>query len=348
MRILITGGAGFVGSHAAEFYAKKGNQVAVFDNLSRMLLLKKDVKNATYNYNYLKKYKDIRFIKGDIRNETEIQSAAKDVDAIIHTAAQTAVTTSLIDPKIDFALNAQGTFNVLEAARRAKSNPILVYCSTNKVYGDNVNKIKVKEEGKRYKFERKHESGIPETYPIDLCGHTPYGCSKTAGDIYTQDYVYTYGLKTGIFRMSCIYGERQFGFEDQGWVAWFTIATITNRPITIYGNGKQVRDILYVEDLIKAFDTFIKRKNQHNGEAFNIGGGPENTISLLELLDVLKELTGKRSRIKYGKWRFSDQKVYVSDISKAKTKLGWTPAIKPKQGIKKLVHWVNSNKDLFI
>ncbi|MFQ6063311.1 MAG: NAD-dependent epimerase/dehydratase family protein, partial [Methanosarcinales archaeon] len=284
MKILITGGAGFVGSHAAEYFAKKGNEVVCYDNLSRADLLKKDYIATTYNWNYLKNFKNITLIKGDIRDLENLKEAAKGVDTILHTAAQTAVTTSVLDPKTDFDVNALGTFNVLEAARACDAEAV-VYCSTNKVYGDNVNTIKVIEKEKRYVFEDKFKNGIPESFSTDLCEHTPYGCSKLTGDIYCQDYGLLYGLKTGIFRMSCIYGTRQFGVEDQGWVAWFTIATILGKPITIYGDGKQVRDVLYIDDLVKAYDAFL---NTNNSAVLNIGGGARNTMSLLELLDLLE------------------------------------------------------------
>lgn len=348
MRILVTGGAGFVGSHAAEFYAKSESEVIVFDNLSRAQLLGNECKNALHIWHHLKRYDNIRLIKGDVTNFNQIKEACKDVDAIIHTAAQTAVTTSMVNPEVDFAVNAHGTFNVLEASRRSGNNPAVIHCSTNKVYGSNVNKIKVLEEKTRYLFKANFEDSIPETFPIDLCEHTPYGCSKLAGDLYTQDYAKIYDLKTAVFRMSCIYGPRQFGVEDQGWVAWFTIATITGKPITIYGNGKQVRDILYIKDLIHAFDAFLQKKNQPSGEVFNIGGGPKNTLSLLELLDILEQLTGKRSKINFSNWRPSDQKVYISNITKAKEKLGWIPKIDPQEGVKRLVNWVLENKQLFI
>jgi len=346
-KILITGGAGFVGSHTAEFYAKKDNEIIVFDNLSRAQLLAKDNMNEAYNWNYLKQFRNIKLVKADVTNQKELEQAAEGVEAIIHTAAQTAVTTSLENPEADFATNAVGTFNLLEAARKSGSDPAIIYCSTNKVYGSNVNKIKVLEKGTRHIFEDHFEGGVSETFSIDLCEHTPYGCSKLAGDLYVQDYARIYGLKTAIFRMSCIYGPRQFGVEDQGWVAWFTIATITGKPITIYGDGKQVRDILYIKDLIQAYDAFLQRKNQLSGEVFNMGGGPENTISLLELLDMLEQLTGKRSKITFSDWRRSDQKVYVSNISKAKEELGWSPRVSPKEGVEKLVNWVSENKNLF-
>lgn len=346
MKLLVTGGAGFVGSHVAEYYAKKGNEVVVFDNLTRAMLLGYDTANAMYNWNYLKRYDNIELIKGDIRDAKRIKDAAKDADVIIHTAAQTAVTTSLIDPRTDFEINAIGTFNVLEAARLHKNNPCVIYCSTNKVYGDNVNKIPVEKREMRYIFnDPNYEKGIPENFPIDHCEHTPYGDSKLLGDIYVQDYGHVYGLKTGVFRMSCIYGTRQFGVEDQGWVAWFTIATLSGKPITIYGDGKQVRDVLYVDDLIRAHDLFINSNLKQ--EVFNIGGGAENTLSLLELLDLLEKLIGKRAEASYENWRPSDQKVYVSDISKVTRELGWKPKVDVKTGIAKLAEWIEENRGFY-
>ena len=348
MKILVAGGAGFVGSHVAEYYAKKGDEIVVFDNLSRAELLGYETSNALYNWNYLKGYKNIELIKGDIRDAEMIKDAAKDVDVIIHTAAQTAVTTSLEDPRTDFEINALGTFNVLEAARLSENDPAIVYCSTNKVYGDNVNKIPVREREKRYEFaDEKYKKGIPEDFTTDLCEHTPYGASKFAGDVYVQDYAHVYGLKSGVFRMSCIYGTRQFGVEDQGWVAWFMIATLLGKPITIYGDGKQVRDILYISDLIRAYDAFIQKSDKLKYAVYNMGGGFNNTISLLELVDILERLTKKRSNIKYDKWRPSDQKVYISDISKAEKELNWKPAIVVTEGVGRLAKWVEENKSLF-
>ena len=338
MKILVTGGAGFVGSHVAEYYAKRGDEVIVFDNLSRGKMLGKSVDGLLYNWNHLKSnYDNVKLVKGDVRDFEKLKLSLSEVDAIIHTAAQVAVTSSLSDPRTDFEVNVLGTFNALEVARL--SDAAVVYASTNKVYGGNVNKIPVKEREKRYYFaDERYRGGIPEDFPIDLCGHSPYGCSKLAADLYVQDYAHTYGLKTGVFRLSCIYGERQFGVEDQGWVAWFVIAALTNRPITIYGDGKQVRDILYVKDLVKAFDAFINSNLKH--EVFNLGGGRGNTLSLLELLDLLEELTGKRPRIFFADWRLMDQKVYISDISKAKQLLHWEPKVSLKESMKKLVEWV--------
>lgn len=343
MKILITGGTGFVGSHAAEYFANKGNEVICYDNLSRGKLLNKNSIDTKYNWNYLKNVKNVELVKGDIRDFDELKQAAKDVDTIIHTAAQTAVTTSVIDPKTDFEINAMGTFNMLEVAR-ANDVEKVVYCSTNKVYGDNVNTIDVIEKEKRYVFEDKFKNGIPESFSTDICEHTPYGCSKFTGDIYCQDYGHLYGVQTGVFRMSCIYGTRQFGVEDQGWVAWFTIATILGKSITIYGDGKQVRDVLYVEDLVKAYDAFL---NTNTNGVFNTGGGVGNTVSLLELLDILEELAGKRSPVSFADWRPSDQKVYISDIRKANKKLNWVTEISPHEGVRSLVNWVKDNKNLF-
>ena len=289
MRILVTGGAGFIGSHVSEYYSKKGFEVTVFDNLSRGSLLKRKIKGLSHNWEYLNILSHVRCIKGDITNKTEIEDAARGQDVIIHTAAQTAVTTSVTDPEPDFHTNALGTFRVLEAARRNKIKTF-IYCSTNKVYGGNVNNVNVIEQNKKYSFGKPYEKGIPESFDIDLCEHTPYGCSKLAGDLYAQDYAHLYDLKIGVFRMSCIYGTRQFGVEDQGWVAWFTIATLLGKPIVIYGDGKQVRDVLYVTDLVNMYDKFINSNVQYG--VYNIGGGRKNTLSLLELTEMLEDFTG--------------------------------------------------------
>ena len=347
MEILITGGAGFLGSHIAEFYAKKGYNVTVVDNLSRATMTNLPARLSMYNWNYLKhNFKSIRLIRGDIR-KIETLSPFKEVDVIFHAAAQVAVTTSLVDPREDFEHNALGTFNVLEAARKAKTDPGVIYISTNKVYGGNVNRIAVSETEKRYVFaDSKYIKGIPEDFPIDNCEHTPYGCSKLCGDLYAQDYSHVYGLRTGIFRMSCIYGERQLGTEDQGWLAWFVIATLLGKPITIYGNGKQVRDILWVSDAISAYDAFIRNKGLR-GEVFNLGGGMKHNISLIEALDVIKKITGVNPIINYSDWRPGDQKVYISDITKAEGKLQWSPIITTEEGIKKLINWTRNNIALF-
>lgn len=343
MTVIVTGGAGFIGSHVAEYYSNRGFDVVCIDNLSRGVLLQKD-QSFTQNWDYLSKNKNILLVKADVRNYSEIEPYFKDAEIVVHTAAQTAVTTSVTDPAADFSTNAQGTFNVLEAIRQSNTNPAVVYCSTNKVYGENVNTVPVLEKETRYEFGGEFKQGIPEGFTIDLCEHTPYGCSKLTGDLYMQDYAHLYGIKTGVFRMSCIYGTRQYGVVDQGWVAWFTIATLNGTPLTIYGNGKQVRDVLFVTDLVHAYDAFVNSTLRH--EVFNMGGGPENTLSLLELLDILKAETDKTVELTFSDWRPSDQKVYISDIAKAKSKLGWKPKVTPADGVGRLVSWLEGNMHL--
>jgi len=346
MRILVTGGAGLVGSHAAEYFAVSNprNKVVVLDNLMRSKIFGYDKASVEFNWNYLKKFKNIQRIKGDVRNDRDVAKAVgKGVDVVIHTAGQPGVPSSVRMPKEDFSINAYGTLNVLEAARKKSRDTIVIYCSTNKVYGENVDKLALVEKEKRYTF--KDVAGVTEEMCTDLTGHTPYGVSKLVGDLYVQEYSHIYKMKTAVFRMSCTYGTRQFGFEDQGWVAWFIIATLFNKRITIYGNGKQVRDMLYADDLIEAFNLFI------NGSAkralYNIGGGPENTISLLEFIDELEALTGKRPKVNFSDWRPSDQKVYITDTSKLQKELGWSIKTPVKQGIKNLVEWVKENKEYF-
>jgi CDP-paratose 2-epimerase len=342
--VLVTGGAGFIGSHVAEFYSQ-GNHVTIYDNLSRSQTLGTDKRCAKYNLNYLRRENPrIEVRQADVRDFQSLKGAAHDAEVIIHTAGQVAVTTSLKDPRSDFESNASGTLNVLEVARLNDST--VLFCSTNKVYGENVNSILVKEHSRRYGFgDPRYVNGIPENFPVDHTGHSPYGSSKLAADIYAQDYAHTYGLKTGIFRMSCIYGERQFGVEDQGWLAWFIIASLTGQRITIYGDGKQVRDVLYVRDLIEAFEKFVRSKIHHG--VFNVGGGPANTLSVLELIDLIKKRTGRLPAFGFDHWRPADQKVYVSDIRKASESLGWKPRTSPLAGVGRLIRWVESNRDLF-
>ena len=344
MKILVTGGAGFVGSHVAEFYGKRECDVIVLDNLSRGKLLNKAQASTHYNWDYLAGLPSTRRVKGDICDFETVKSLVRSVDVVIHTAAQTAVTTSVINPAADFRANAIGTFNVLEAVHQAKKPPSIVICSTNKVYGENVNRIGLKELKTRYAFESAFRSGIPETLGVDLCEHTPYGCSKLTSDLYAQDYARLYGLKVGVFRMSCIYGTRQFGVEDQGWVAWFVIAAMMKRPVTIYGDGKQVRDVLWVDDLIRAYDLFLRSKQRHL--VLNVGGGPQNTLSLLELVSLLKA-EGLSLKLRYSSWRPSDQKVYISDIRKASSQLHWRPEVAPRKGVLKLIEWVKRKRNLF-
>jgi CDP-paratose 2-epimerase len=347
MRLLITGGAGLVGSHCAEFFAANNpkNKVIVFDNLLRSRLFGYHKKSVEYNWEYLKKFRNIELVLGDIRREKDLARAfGKGVDVVIHAAGQPGVGSSVSMPANDFSINALGTLNVLEAARKSSKDTMIIYCSTNKVYGENVDKIALVEKKKRYAF--KDIRGIDEQMCTDLTAHTPYGVSKLAGDLYTQEYGYIYKMKTAVFRMSCIYGTRQFGFQDQGWVAWFIIATLFDKPVTIYGNGKQVRDMLYVDDLVDAFSRFIGSDLKRG--LFNIGGGPDNTLSLLEFLDELTLITGKKPKVKFTDWRPSDQKVYITDTSRAEKYLKWKVRVPVQEGIKKLVNWAQDNSEYFL
>ena len=343
MRVLVTGGAGLVGSHTAEYYAKRGHEVIAFDNLMRSKLFGSDKKTVEYNWKYLETFKNVSRVVGDVRNEEDLIKVIKGLDLVIHAAGQPGVPSSARMPKEDFSINAFGTLNVLECLRQYSPEAIFIYCSTNKVYGENVDKYALDEKDKRYVY--KDISGISESLPIDHTGHTPYGVSKYVGDLYTQEYAHIYGMRTAVFRMSCIYGTRQFGFEDQGWVAWFVIAGLLNQPITIYGDGKQVRDLLYVDDLIEGYDAFVKSNLKH--AVFNIGGGPNNTTSLLEFLDLLQKETGTRMKISFSDWRPSDQKVYISNIAKVKDGLNWQPQVSVSDGVKRLINWAKENKSLF-
>ncbi len=350
-KVLVTGGGGFIGSHVAEYYAnqKEIYEVLIIDNLSRDKLLNRYIKFKEYNWNYLKNFNNIKFYKKDIRDFPFLRQLLKknNIDIIIHTAGQTAVTTSVINPIPDFENNVIGTFNILEAVRLSNIDPIMILCSTNKVFGNNINKCEVVEKESRYTFIDNYKHGISEEFPIDLCEHTPYGTSKLCSDLYFQEYGHLYGIKTAVFRMSCIYGHRQFGVEDQGWVAHFIISALTDRKFKIFGNGKQVRDILYISDLIEAYNSFIQRADKIKHDVFCIGGGIENTLSLLELIEIIKKETGKEVKFKFDEWRPSDQKSYISDISKAKRILYWKPKINPLKGVKNLIKWVENNIYLF-
>ncbi|MDD9954385.1 MAG: GDP-mannose 4,6-dehydratase [Candidatus Woesearchaeota archaeon] len=334
MNILIVGGAGFIGINAAKYFADKGETVVILDDFSR--------EGTEKNIAWLKEAHDIEVIRADITKDiAALNKAAETADVILHLAAQVAVTTSVENPRHDFMVNALGTFNVLEAARASPKKPQVQYASTNKVYGG-MEHLSVAEKNGRYEYE-KHPNGVAEDEPLDF--HSPYGCSKGAGDQYVRDYARIYGLDTVSFRQSCIYGTRQFGVEDQGWVAWFTIAAVMKKPITIYGDGKQIRDVLFVEDLVKLYELAMEKRKECAGNIYNVGGGPENTMSLLELLDILKE-EGYETQPTYDDWRPGDQKVFVANIDKAAA-LGWKPTVSTREGVKKLIAWVGENKTLF-
>ncbi len=342
-RILITGGAGFIGCNAAKRFMDRGDRVVVVDNLSR--------KGTDINLAWLKEQGGggggggFDFIQADIRDAGAMREAIgrdRDLDAVLHLAAQVAVTTSVTDPRSDFDINALGTFNVLEAVRQAPSDPIMVYASTNKVYGG-MEDVAVVERNGRYAYEDL-PGGVPESRTLDF--HSPYGCSKGAADQYVRDYARIYGLKTAVFRQSCIYGYRQLGVEDQGWVAWFTIAAVLGKPIALYGDGKQVRDLLFIDDLVDAYVLAVDHPDRVSGGIYNFGGGPENVLSLLELLDMLKALNGADVERSFDDWRSGDQRVFVSDITLAERKLGWKPKAGAGEGVRKLHAWVVENRGM--
>lgn len=336
-RLLITGGCGFIGTNLAEHFAQRGWAVTVLDNLSR--------KGAVENLLWLREhFPTTRFVHADIRTDHHtLRSEVSDADAVFHLASQVAVTTSFKNPAEDCEINAIGTLNVLEAIRSSGANPTLIYASTNKVYGG-MEDVAVELVGNRYRY-RDLPQGIPEDRYLDF--HSPYGCSKGAGDQYTRDYARVYGLNTVVFRQSCIYGPRQYGITDQGWVSWFMVAALGGQPITIYGDGKQVRDILDVADLARAYELAVENIGAVRGHIFNVGGGPENTASLLELLEYLEEKLGRPIPRSFGDARPGDQPCYVSDIEKAKAVLGWEPRIGKAEGFERLLSWVQEHLDDF-
>jgi CDP-paratose 2-epimerase len=264
-------------------------------------------------------------------------------EVVLHLAAQVAVTTSVTEPAEDFEINARGTFNVLEAVRNSTSKPILLYSSTNKVYGK-MDDLEIEEAGGRYVYSNL-VGGVTETRPLEF--YSPYGCSKGCGDQYVMDYARIYGLRTVVFRQSCIYGPHQFGIEDQGWVAWFAIRAMQGLAFTIYGDGKQVRDVLYVDDLIRAYDAAIDNIETTKGRAYNIGGGPENTLSLLEFVDMLQKQFGKELEHGFDDWRPGDQRVYISGVDRAFRDFGWKPTTSANAGVAALIEWLERNKSLF-
>jgi CDP-paratose 2-epimerase len=339
MKYLITGGAGFIGSNYVNRLLSRGEDVTIYDNLSRA--------GAPRNLEWLRQTHGadaFRLVRADVRDAESLASTAKTAEVIVHLAAQVAVTTSVTNPREDFEINAQGTFNVVEAARLSGRNPIVIYASTNKVYGG-MEEVPLAETESRWQYASlKH--GCPESQPLDF--HSPYGCSKGTGDQYVRDYSRIYGLRSVVFRQSCIYGPRQFGVEDQGWLAWFIIAAVTGRPITIYGDGKQVRDVLHVDDLLDAYDAAIARIDTVAGRVYNIGGGAENVISVYaEFFPMLEALLGRVIPVSRGDWRPGDQRVFYADIRKAMQDLGWSPKIDVKAGIKKLFEWVEGNRGEF-
>ncbi len=339
MNVLITGGAGFIGANAAERYLSRGARVTIVDDLSRP--------GAAKNLAWLQGRGNLDFQRVDIRCAEALSSAvagAGNLDLVLHLAGQVAVTTSVTDPRMDFDVNALGTFNLLEAARAAGVRAPIVFSSTNKVYGGMEDVGVVVRDG-RYAYDSLPD-GVPESRSLDF--HSPYGCSKGAADQYVRDYHRIYGLNTVVFRQSCIYGYRQFGFEDQGWIAWFTIAAQLGKPITVYGDGMQVRDVLFVDDLVDAFEMAAASIDRTAGQVYNIGGGPGNVLSLVELLGHIERRLGAPIPVSHDDWRPGDQRVYISSIGKAAADFGWSPGISKADGLERLYDWVAANRELFL
>ena len=334
--ILITGGAGFIGSNLADRLAGAGHEVIVYDALSRP--------GVERNLAWLRQRHGARItaIIGDTRDEDEVVRAAADVKAAFHFAAQVAVTTSMVDPREDFDINVRGTINLLDAIRTRGEPLPVIFASTNKVYGD-LGDLPFAELDDRYEpsglFARR---GIDESRRLDF--HTPYGCSKGAADQYVLDYARSFGIPTLVFRMSCIYGQRQMGTEDQGWVAHFLIRALEDEPITIYGDGKQVRDILDVHDAVNAYVAALENIDRVHGRAFNLGGGPDNAVSLLQLLDEMRDVTGREVELRFEDWRPGDQRWYVSNASAAQGALGLPKPRSWRDGVARLASWLASDR----
>jgi CDP-paratose 2-epimerase len=337
--IVIFGGAGFIGSNWTERLLKTTDaKLHVFDNLSRQ--------GTRHNLEHLQKVAGrtgrLQITVGDVRDAAMVSRVVKHATEIYNFAAQVAVTTSLADPRLDFEVNLGGTFNILEAARLHGRKPYLLFTSTNKVYG-NSGYGEARIEGSRYVAAG--HSGTNESQPLDF--HSPYGCSKGAADQYVHDYARIYGLRSVVFRMSCIAGPRQFGSEDQGWVAHFLYSALEGKPVTIYGDGRQVRDILYVQDLLRAFEAAYANREHTAGQIYNIGGGQENTISLLELMDRMEELTGARTSYNFGATRAGDQLIYITDHGKFSRHTGWQPEVGLDGIVNGICKWYRGNHQLF-
>jgi CDP-paratose 2-epimerase len=334
--VLITGAAGFIGTNLAHRLLSAGIPVLLFDNLSRP--------GVERNVRWLRDVhgERLRLELSDVRDPQRVSRAVAQSSAVFHFAGQTAVTTSLVSPVDDFEVNARGTLNVLEALRALSSPPPLVFTSTNKVYG-NLGDIGLRDHGGRYEpvAAELRERGVGEGRAIDF--HSPYGCSKGCADQYVLDYTRSFGLSAVVFRMSCIYGPHQLGTEDQGWLAHFVLRALAREPIVIYGDGRQVRDVLYVDDLVDAFLLAHEHMDALSGQAFNIGGGAENTLSLLELIDMLNAL-GAPCQVRFEDWRVGDQRYYVSDTERFRVATGWRPRVSARNGVEQLYRWMAEHR----
>lgn len=337
MRYLLTGGAGFIGCNATARLKRRGDDVVVVDNLSRP--------GSVANAKWLAAEYGVQVTQIDLRQAEAIAACVAKArpDVVLHCAAQVAVTTSVTDPRRDFEDNAFGTFNLLEAVRLGAPEAVVLYTSTNKVYGG-MEDVGIELHDGRYRYVDL-PNGCDEQRPLDF--HSPYGCSKGAADQYVHDYSRIYGLRTVVFRQSCIYGYRQFGVEDQGWVAWFSIRAAHGKPVTIFGDGRQVRDVLFIDDLVDGFLAAVEHISVAAGRIYNIGGGPSNQMSLLELVGHLERLSGRRLQIQFAGWRPGDQKIFVCDVRKAGRELGWSPRVSCVEGVERLYGWIDANRALF-
>jgi CDP-paratose 2-epimerase len=331
--VLITGGAGFIATNVAHRLLQTGQPVILFDNLVR--------DGVEHNVRWLERTHGplVHFERGDVRDARAIKRVVRQVSHVYHFAAQVAVTTSLADPFLDFEINARGTLNLLEAARACDKPPSVLFTSTNKVYGG-LKDVALRNHQTRYVplDQAIAEAGVGEARHLEF--HSPYGCSKGVAEQYVLDYARTFGLRTAVFRMSCIYGPHQFGTEDQGWVAHFLIATMRGQPLTIYGDGRQVRDVLFVDDLVDAMVLAVERIDRISGEAFNIGGGAAQTTSLIELIQLIADLRGEAPLTTFEPWRPADQRYYVSDTRKFRTATGWRPRVSVREGVTRLHSWL--------
>jgi CDP-paratose 2-epimerase len=331
---LVTGGAGFIGCNLADRLLASGRRVTVLDDFSR------DGVSANARWLEARHGAGVRIVRGDVRDPDAVRAAMRGATAVFHFAAQVAVTTSLADPRHDFEVNARGTLNVLEEARALDPPPALVYTSTNKVYGALADvPLEVRSRRHEPAVATLRDHGVDESRPLDF--HSPYGCSKGSADQYVRDYARSFGIPAVVFRMSCIYGEHQFGTEDQGWVAHLLIRALDDRPLTIYGDGMQVRDVLDVEDLVNALTLAGERAAELAGRAFNIGGGPARTLSLLELVEMIAERRGRRPEVRFAPWRAGDQRWYVSNTTAFERATGWQPRIGVREGVARLERWLS-------
>jgi CDP-paratose 2-epimerase len=332
-RVLVTGGAGFIGTNVTQRLVQDGCEVTILDNLSR--------KGASRNLDWLSTHlaRRFTFIEGDVRDRRAVEQALVGVDTVFHLAAQVAVTSSVIDPRSDFEINLVGTLNVLEEAKRSSNCPTIIFTSTNKVYG-RMEDVRITESDGQYVYENLAH-GVGESRNLDF--HSPYGCSKGGADQYVHDYGRVYGLRTIVFRMSCIYGPHQFGNEDQGWVAHFAIRYLERKAINIYGNGKQVRDVLFVDDLVAAFKAAVACSDKFPQQVYNVGGGAGNTLSLLGLLKILEKYIGGKISLCFEDWRLGDQRIYISDIRHIARTTGWSPNVGAVEGVRRLLDWLKSN-----